>query len=73
MSDAAEANVKLDVRWDKRDGRLDLDSLVKAVPDWRNADVWFCGPAGFGRVLREGLVRLGFPEQRFHQELFDMR
>lgn len=73
MSDAAGAKVQLEVRWDERDGRLDLDSLVKAVPDWRNADVWFCGPAGFGQVLREGLVRLGFPEQRFHQEFFEMR
>lgn len=73
IRDAAQAKVQLDVRWDKRDGRLDLNKLIKAVPDWRNADVWFCGPAGFGRVLREGLVSLGFPEQRFHQELFEMR
>ncbi|HJW25503.1 MAG TPA: ferric reductase-like transmembrane domain-containing protein [Rhodocyclaceae bacterium] len=71
--DADAANVRLHVRWDERDGRLDLDSLVAAVPDWRQADVWFCGPAQFGRVLREGLVRLGLPAGRFHQELFEMR
>ncbi len=73
MRDAAEAQVNLHVLWDERDGRLDLDRLVKTVPDWRNADVWFCGPARFGQMLRDGLVGLGFPEQRFHQELFEMR
>ena len=41
--------------------------------DWREADVWFCGPARFGRILRDGLVGLGFPAERFHQELFEMR
>ena len=59
--------------WDARDGRLDLARLQKAVPDWREADVWFCGPARFGRMLRDGLVGLGFPAERFHQELFEMR
>lgn len=73
MRDAAAAQVNLHVLWDERDGRLDLDRLVKTVPDWRNADVWFCGPARFGQMLRDGLVGLGFPEQRFHQELFEMR
>jgi predicted ferric reductase len=71
--DAAAANVRLHVRSDERDGRLDLDTLVKAVPDWRDADVWFCGPAKFGRMIRDGLIRLGLPAQRFHQELFEMR
>ena len=71
--DAAAANVQLHVLWDERDGRLDVDRIVKVVPDWRTADVWFCGPARFGRMLREGLTALGLPEARFHQELFDMR
>lgn len=71
--DADAAQVKLHVLWDARDGRLDLARLQKAVPDWREADVWFCGPARFGQMLREGLVKLGFPAERFHQELFEMR
>lgn len=71
--DAADAKVKLHVFWDERDGRLDLDRLVTAIPDWRSADVWFCGPANFGRMMRAGLLSLGFPERRFHQELFEMR
>ncbi|MBK7590477.1 MAG: ferric reductase-like transmembrane domain-containing protein [Betaproteobacteria bacterium] len=71
--DAAEAKVRLHVLWDARDGRLDAERLVKAVPDWRSAEVWFCGPAGFGRMLRQGLISLGFPAERFHQELFELR
>lgn len=73
MRDADAARVKLHVLWDERDGRLDLARLLKAVPDWRNADVWFCGPARFGKMLRDGLLGLGFPAERFHQELFEMR
>jgi ferredoxin-NADP reductase len=71
--DADAAQVRLHVLWDARDGRLDLARLQKAVPDWREADVWFCGPARFGRMLQDGLVGLGFPAERFHQELFEMR
>lgn len=71
--DAQAAQVKLHVRWDARDGLLDVPSLVKAVPDWREADVWFCGPARFGRAIRAGLLALGLPAERFHQELFEMR
>ena len=34
------------------------------------ADVWFCGPAGLGQALRQGLQGAGL---RFHQEAFQMR
>lgn len=71
--DAAAANVRLHVLWDERDGRLDIDRLARTVPAWRSADIWFCGPAGFGHMLKRGLVALGLPEERFHQELFEMR
>jgi predicted ferric reductase len=43
------------------------------VPDWKEADVWFCGPAAFGDALRTGLVSKGLPAQDFHRELFEMR
>ena len=56
-----------------RDGKLDAARLREAVPAWRDASLWFCGPAGFGRSLRQGLVTCGFHVEHFHQELFDMR
>jgi predicted ferric reductase len=71
--DAERARVNLHVLWEPRDGRLDTARLQALIPDWCHADVWFCGPAGFGRMLREELQVQGLPAQRFHQEWFEMR
>ncbi len=71
--DAQAANVRLHVLWDERDGRLDAKRICQTVPDWRDADVWFCGPAGFGQALKQDLTARGLPEARFHQELFALR
>lgn len=70
---AETAGVRLHVLWDQRDGRLDVARLIGTVPEWREADVWFCGPSRFGEVIRTGLVSQGFSPQHFHQELFAMR
>lgn len=73
-ADAEAAGVRLHVLHDPRDGRLTGDRIRAAVPDWRAASVWFCGPAGFGAALRNDLARHGLPvDERFHQELFAMR
>ncbi len=71
--DAQAANVPLHVLWGERDGRLDAERVCQTVPDWRDADIWFCGPAGFGQALKRDLTAMGLPEARFHQELFEMR
>lgn len=71
--DARAAGVQMHLMIDARDGRLNGAQLRGAVPDWRAADVWFCGPAAFGHALREDLVAHGLPDGRFHQELFAMR
>lgn len=52
--------------------RTDWSSL-SGLFGWRDADVWFCGPAGFGQALKRDLIALGLPGARFHQELFEMR
>ncbi|WP_041801814.1 ferredoxin reductase family protein [Rhodopseudomonas palustris] len=54
-------------------GRLTLESLTVMVPDWKQADVWFCGPRGFGVAMRSAMLAQGLPTSRFHQELFEMR
>ena len=73
-ADAEAAGVRLHVLHDSRDGLLTVDRLRAAVADWREASVWFCGPAGFGSALRADLARHGLPvDKRFHQELFAMR
>lgn len=71
--DAKAAGVRLHVMIDARDGFLSGERLRDKVPDWKAADVWFCGPTGFGDALRRDLMAHGLPAERFHQELFAMR
>jgi predicted ferric reductase len=74
FSDAEAAGVHLHLQIDSRDGHLTGEKIREAVPEWREASIWFCGPAGFGEALRRDFAAQGFPEgQRFHQELFAMR
>ena len=70
---AKRANVRLHVLVSGKDGRLTVERLCQMVPQWQATSVWFCGPAGFGQALREGLVARGLSAEDFHQELFDMR
>lgn len=73
-ADAAAAGVHLHILIDGRDGHLDGERIRTIVPDWRDASIWFCGPAGFGQALRQDFATQGIPvEKRFHQELFAMR
>jgi predicted ferric reductase len=73
-ADAQAAGVHLHLLHDARDGLLTGERIRTAVPDWREASVWFCGPARFGAALRADLARHGLPvDERFHQELFSMR
>lgn len=72
-ADAEAAGVRLHVKVSVRDGRLDARQIMDAVPDWKTASVWFCGPADFGVRLRKDLVAAGLPPSEFHQELFEMR
>lgn len=72
-ADARAAGVRLHVQVTARDGHLDAPQIMNAVPDWKSASVWFCGPAAFGASLRKDLVAAGLSRGDFHQELFEMR
>jgi predicted ferric reductase len=73
-ADAKAADVRFHVMIDSRDGLLTGGQIRKLVPEWRDASIWFCGPAGFGKALRRDFAAHGFPVgRRFHQELFEMR
>lgn len=72
-ADAQAANVKLHVLVDARDGRLTPDRIRAAVPEWRSASIWFCGPAGLGTILRKDFLAQGLPAKDFHQEWFQLR
>lgn len=70
---AEKAGVQFHLLVTPRDGLLTLDRLEAMTPAWKEADIWFCGPLGFGHSLRDAMVARSFPAARFHQELFDMR
>ena len=72
-ADAQAAGVTLHVLPSKDGRRLDGDLIRAEVPDWQEASLWFCGPAGFGTSLRKDFIAHGLPAERFHQELFQMR
>lgn len=71
--DAEAAGVPLHLLVDAQDGFLDVDRIRAAVPDWASADVWFCGPAAFGEMLRRDFIADGLAADAFHQEFFDLR
>ena len=74
VADAVAAGVNIHVLVDDRDGRLDGERIRKAVPGWREASIWFCGPIALGQALRRNFAAAGMDlEKRFHQELFTMR
>ncbi|SEF83511.1 ferredoxin reductase family protein [Marinobacterium lutimaris] len=74
LTAAAEAaQVRLHIRMTPSEGRLTPEQIRAAVPEWREASLWFCGPAAFGNFLREDFARHGLPSKHVHQELFAMR
>ena len=70
---ASAANVRLHVWVSSEDGRLTGEHIRHGVPEWRQSDVWFCGPVDFGKTLRKDFVAAGLPANAFHQELFHLR
>ena len=72
-ADARAAKVNLYLHLTPRDGRLTPEKIRTAVPDWRTASMWFCGPAAFGSALRKDFLANGLSAGDFHQELFSMR
>lgn len=72
-ADAKAANVELHILISPRDGRLTTAKIQQAVPEWKQASVWFCGPSGFGASLKSDFMRGGLVYGDFHQEIFAMR
>ncbi len=74
QADADASGVQLHLLVDARDGFLTAARICDAVPAWRDATVWFCGPTPLRALLRRDLARRGFDVDRcFHYELFALR
>ncbi|RGE45830.1 NO-inducible flavohemoprotein [Comamonas testosteroni] len=58
---AAESNVQ---------GHLSAEQLGQWLPASRDADVYFLGPRGFMRSVKQSLKELGVPDAQVHYEFF---
>ena len=70
---AAESKVRLHVWVAAESGRLTAAHVMRGVPEWKSADIWFCGPADFGKQLERDFRDAGLAAGDFHQELFHFR
>ncbi|MBB3951808.1 hybrid-cluster NAD(P)-dependent oxidoreductase [Aureimonas jatrophae] len=59
------------VGWGGYRGRLTLPMLESIAPDWREREVFVCGPAPFMRAVSQMLAGAGFTMAHHHEESFD--
>ncbi|MEX3962215.1 2Fe-2S iron-sulfur cluster-binding protein [Paraburkholderia sp. EG286B] len=57
--------------WSGPAGRLSLDLLMEHVPDYREREVFICGPGGYMDASRKMLADGGHDPARYHQESFN--
>ncbi len=70
---AANTGIKLHISIDEHDGLLTADKIIKMIPAWKQADIWFCGPETFGNVLKHDFIKNGLQKKNYHVELFEFR
>ncbi|TKC78110.1 hybrid-cluster NAD(P)-dependent oxidoreductase [Trinickia terrae] len=58
--------------WKGPVGRLSLELLLQRVPDFKEREVFTCGPAGYMNAAKDILRRGGHDPSRYHQESFDI-
>lgn len=56
--------------WQGPLGRLDLALLERLVPDFREREVFTCGPQGYMDAIQRTLQEGGFDPAHYHQESF---
>jgi ferredoxin-NADP reductase len=52
----------------RRMGRLDLSLLSELVPNFKEREVFTCGPQGYMDAIKSLLKQGGFDFQHYHQE-----
>jgi len=58
--------------WQGPVGRLSVDILRQAVPDFLEREVFTCGPKGYMDAVQSLLIAAGFNMDHYHQESFDL-
>ena len=59
------------VAWSGYEGRLDIARLSLIAPDFREREVFLCGPSPYMDAARAMLAEAGFDMARLHSESFD--
>lgn len=70
---ASLPGVRLHVHDRARGDTPSAETLARTASDGQRAEVWFCGPRGFGDQLKAGLCRAWGGQLRFRREAFEMR
>ncbi|PVZ41182.1 hybrid-cluster NAD(P)-dependent oxidoreductase [Pseudomonas sp. CC120222-01a] len=58
--------------WNGPIGRLSIEQLQRQIPDFKEREVFTCGPKGYMDATRALLEKAGFDMARYHQESFDI-
>lgn len=61
-----------DTDWTGPVGRLSLELLSESVPDFKEREVFTCGPQGYMDAVKALLKNGGFDFKHYHQESFDI-
>ena len=59
-----------DSGWPGEKGRVDGDCLARLAPDFRERDIYLCGPPPMMRLVRAALRAAGVPDSRIFDERF---
>jgi ferredoxin-NADP reductase len=58
--------------WQQPIGRLDLSLLHQQVPDFKEREIFTCGPQGYMEAVKSLLKKGEFDFEHYHQESFDI-
>lgn len=58
--------------WTGPVGRLSVEELQRLIPDFKDREVFTCGPKGYMEAVKNLLGTAGFDLKRYHQESFDI-
>ncbi|MFJ3483104.1 2Fe-2S iron-sulfur cluster-binding protein [Pseudomonas sp. NPDC090202] len=58
--------------WDQPIGRLSIELLQERVADFKEREVFTCGPQGYMTAVKSLLEQSGFDLRHYHQESFDI-
>ncbi len=59
-------------QWQQPIGRLDLPLLSQQVPDYKEREIFTCGPQGYMEAVKSLLREAAFDFAHYHQESFDI-